>query len=321
MTTQPPWKRHAHVALGLLGLGAAGAMLRHTDFAAVRAFGGWAGFVLAIEGVRVAAEAMATRSLLGAQLRLPWWTLIRVHLAGYAIAMVMPAGRTIAEASKAVMLRPWLGAARCAGVGATNQALVMFATGLTAVVCALAAWWWGHASLAATVSVQAAALLASGIGMLAMLRSPRLMAWAARRVPRIAKLVQGAGDGARVPGVRKALAWFVVHRSVQAVQLGVLASALGLFTPLRTLAITGASIVGTSVGVAVPAQLGVVGGALALAAPGLGFAASQALAMALMLHAAQFTWVAIGFATWALTKPARSLEPAVHTREKARLPG
>lgn len=278
-------------------------MLQHTDFAAVRAFGGWAAFVVSIEGFRVLAEAMATRALLGRESRLPWRVLIRVHLTGYAIAMVMPAGRTVAEASKAVMLRRWLPAERCAGVGATNQALVMFATGVVALPCAASAWVWGHVALAATVAAQATSLLASGIGMLVLLRSPRITAWVAQRIPRVAKLVRGAGDGARVDGVPKALAWFVVHRSVQAVQLGVLAGALGLFTPVRTLALTGASIVGTSVGVAVPGQLGVVGGALALAAPGLGFAAAQALAMALMLHAAQFTWVALGFAVWAFTKP------------------
>lgn len=311
MSERGSWTRYAHVGLGLLGLGAAIAMLRHTDFAAVHAFGGWAVLVVGLEALRVLAETMATRALLGAEVAsIPWWPLLRVHVTGYAIAMIMPAGRTVAEASKAVMLGRWLSPERCAGIGATNQALVMFATGLVALVCAASAWAVDHLALAGTIALQALSLLGAGGGMLAMLRSPRLTAWVARRIPRVAALVRGAGDGARVPGVPKALGWFVVHRSVQAIQLGVLLGALVAFTPLRTLAITGASIVGTSVGVAVPGQLGVVGGALALAAPGLGLSVEQGLALALVIHAAQFTWVAIGFAVWTVTRPARSVENA-----------
>jgi hypothetical protein len=40
------WRQHAHVALGLVGLGATLAMLRHTDPDARRAFGPWAAFAL-----------------------------------------------------------------------------------------------------------------------------------------------------------------------------------------------------------------------------------------------------------------------------------
>lgn len=303
MSSDPRWTRHLHVALGLLGLGAAVLMLRHTDFDAVRGFGWCALLVVALEALRVLAETLATRALLGSDHHVPWWPLLRVHLGGYAVAMIMPAGRTVAETSKALMLRRWLPSERCAGVGATNQALVMLATGLVAAPCAGAAWLYGHTTLAGAVAVQAASLIAAGGGMLAMLRSAPLTTWVAARLPRVASLVHGAGRGARVPGTPRALAWFAVHRSVQALQLAILLATLDACAPLRVLAIMGASIVGTSVGVAVPGQLGVIGGALALSAPGLALREAQGLALALMLHAAQLTWVLIGFTVWTVSRP------------------
>ena len=295
--------RALQIGLGLAGLAGALVMVRHTDFDAVRAFGRWVVLVVAVEGLRVFAEAMATRCLLGREVRLPWWPLLRVHLTGYAIAMIMPAGRSVAEASKAVMLRRWLTTERCAGVGATNQALVMLAAGVVALPCALAALAAAHVVLAGAIAVQALSLLVAGGGLLAMLRSQRFTTWVARRLPRAAAVVRGAGEGAQVPGVPGALGWFALHRGVQAFQIGVLLATLHRFEPLRTFALTGASIVGTSVGVAVPGQLGVVGGALALAAPGLGLTAAQGLALALVLHAAQLAWVVVGFAVWTVTRP------------------
>lgn len=296
------WKQHAHVALGLAGLGATLAMLRHTDPDALRAFGPWAAFAVALEGARVLLEALATRTLHGAAARVPGWTLLRAHAIGYALAMTMPAGRTVAEASKAVLLAPWTGAGRSVGVAATNQALVMLSTGLVALPCALAAWARGHGALAAAAAAQGAALVALGGGMLALVQSRALAAWVGRRAPRLATVAAGASDGARVAGVGRALACFVAHRGVQAVQVAALLRTLGLGGPARALALTGASIVGTSVGVAVPGQLGAIGGAMALAGPGLGVTAAQALAVALVIHAAQFSWVAVGFAVWASTR-------------------
>lgn len=296
------WKQYAHVALGLVGLAAALAMLRHTDLRTLRAFGPWAAAVVAVEGLRVLLEAAATRTLLGAAVTVPGAALLRAHLVGYAFAMTMPAGRTVAEGVKAAMLAPWAGAGRSVGVATVNQSLVMLSTGLVALPCALAALHQRHAALATAVALQGVTLVALGGGLLALVRSRAFAAWVGRRAPRVAAIAGGAAEGARVPGVGGALACFVGHRSVQAAQVAALLHAIGLGGATRALALTGASIVGTSVGVAVPGQLGAIGGALALASPGLGVLAAKGLAVALVLHAAQFTWVAIGFAVWAFTR-------------------
>ncbi len=299
------WKQHTHVALGLAGLTAALAMLRHTDFHALRTFGPWAGFVVLVEGVRVVAEALATRALHGRALRVPWWPMLRAHLAGYALAMTMPAGRTVAEVGKAAMLAPWAGTSRSVAVGATNQALVMLATGLVALPCSLAAGARGHVVLAGAVAVQGVALVGLGGALLAALRSPAVGRWVRRRSARFTGWGAEASERPPAGGVAVALGCFAVHRGVQALQVGALLGALGRADVARTLGLTGASIVGTSVGVAVPGQLGAIGAAMALAAPGLGIPAAQALALALVIHVAQFTWVALGFAAWAATRAGR----------------
>lgn len=298
--------KYAHVALGVAGLGATVAMLRHTDLGALRSFGAWAALAVVIEGLRVVAESLATRALHGGSVRVPWGQHLRAHAVGYALAMTMPSGRTVAEAAKAVMLAPWTGGGQNVGVAVTNQSLVMAGVGAVALPCALAAWSLGDRALAGAVALQGALLIAMGAGLLTVARSEPVARWVARRFPSVAQVAERARAGARVRGVPLALACFMAHRAVQSAQLFVLLGALGVWDVRRALALGGAVIIGTSVGAAVPGQLGAVGGALALAAPGVGVPASQALAMALVIHAAQFGWSALGFGVWTLTRAEKS---------------
>ena len=140
----------AHTASGALGLAAVAVTLAHTDFSALRRFGAWAALVIAVEGLRIGAEAVATRALHGDAVRVPWVHLLRAHGVGYALANTLPAGRSLAETAKAVMLAPWATGARSAGVAATNQALVLISTGTLSAVWALPAHALGHATLATT---------------------------------------------------------------------------------------------------------------------------------------------------------------------------
>lgn len=299
----PRAQRIAQAALSGIGLSAAVLMLWRTDFHALRTFGPWAALAVGIESLRILFEALATRSLYGDAVKVPWWGLLRAHAAGYALAMTTPAGRSVAEASKAVLLSRWVERGRSVGVAVTNQSLVMAATGFVAMACAAAADALGSRALTSATAAQGAVLLLAGFGLLATARSRPFGAWVARRIPRLAAVAIEAGDGARTPGVPAAFACFTAHRCVQLAQVFVLLGALGRWSPLTALALTGALIVGTSVGVAIPGQLGAVGGALALAGPGLGIPAPQCLALALVIHAAQFTWAAAGLAVWSTTKP------------------
>lgn len=293
------WARRA---LALAGVVAAAVMLGHTDFHAVRRFGPWAALVLAVEGVRVFAEAVATRSLHGEAVRVPWYPLLRAHAAGYALANTLPAGRTVAEAAKAVMLAPWARVGRSAAVAATNQSMVLLATGTVSVAWSIAAWSLRCTTLAYTVAAQGATIITLGVALLSVVRSRRVAAWVGRRIPRVAALADDATSRERTAGVATAFACFTLHRAVQAGQLYVLLGALGRWDAPRALALAGGAIVGTTVGVVTPGQVGAVGGALALAAGPLGVPPPQALAMALMLHAAQFLWASIGITVWTTTR-------------------
>lgn len=292
----------AHAASGTLGLTAAAVTLAHTDFSALRRFGGWAALVIGVEGARVFAESVATRSLHGDAVRVPWFPLLRAHGVGYALANTLPAGRSLAETAKAVMLAPWATGARSAGVAATNQALVLISTGALSMAWSLPARSLGHRTLAAAAAVHGAAIVALGVALIAVVRSRTVGAWVARRFPRTAVHVEGVSAGARLSGLPLALGCFVFHRAVQAAQITVLLGALGRWDVTRALALAGAAIVGTTAGVVTPGQVGAVGASLALAAPGLGIGAPQALAVALVLHAAQFAWASVGFGAWTLTR-------------------
>jgi hypothetical protein len=298
----------AHALFGVAGVGAAIAMLWHTDFHALARFGPWAAVVVVVEGTRVMAEAIATRSLHGAAVRVPIYPLLRAHVTGYALANTLPAGRAVAEAAKAVMLAPWAEGGRSAVVAATNQSMVLLATGFVSVAWSVAAWTLDRRTLAWTVALQGATIVVLGAALLATVRSRAIAEWVAKRFPRVAAELGGPPSHWRTAGVSTAFACFAFHRAVQAVQLFVLLGALGQWDATRALALAGAAIVGTTVGVVTPGQVGAVGGALALAAPAVGIPASQALAMALVLHASQFTWASLGLALWTTTR-----RPAVTT--------
>jgi len=302
MTARSRWL--AHLASGSLGLTAVAVTLAHTDFSALRRFGGWAAFVIAVEGLRVCAEAVATRSLHGDAVRVPLFPMLRAHAAGYALANTLPAGRSVAETAKAVMLAPWATGARSAGVAATNQALVLISTGSLSVAWSLPARSLGQTTLAATAAIHGASIVAVGVALVAVVRSRTIGAWVSRRFPRAAVHVAGVSEGARLSGLPLALACFTFHRAVQAAQIFVLLGALSRWDPTRALALAGAAIVGTTAGIVTPGQVGAVGASLALAAPGLGLGAPQVLALALVLHAAQFAWASVGFGLWTFARPA-----------------
>lgn len=277
------------LVVALAGLGAALAMARHVDVGALRALGRWAALLVALEGLRIVCESQATRALYGASLRVSTRRLLYVHAVSHAIATAMPAGRLAAEASKAVMFTADVGATRVAQVAASMQTLGLLSSAVLALPCALAAWGLGATPLAAALAVQGAALLALAAVLIAALRHESVRAWCQRRMPGW-EAARGGDDRVAVG----ALGWMILQRSLPIAQLGLLLSLLGAWDPLRALGLGGAAMVGSTVGDAVPGQLGVLGGALALAAPGLGLRPASALAMAVAIHAAQFVWVAFG---------------------------
>jgi hypothetical protein len=300
------WVTIAKTLMSLVGIGAAMVMLWHTDFHAVRTFGAWLVLTVALEGVRVCSEAVATRMLHGDAVKVPWWPLLRAHMVGYAVAMTVPAGRAVAEGAKSYMLAPWTQGPRAAATGVANQSLVLASTGSIALLWSLPSFLLGLNKLAVTSLIQGIVLISMGLGLVAVARSAKLHAWASERYPQAVARIDGARTLIAPESYVRAWGFFLVHRGTQTVQILILMGALGHWSVMRAMAMAGAMIVGVSVGVAVPGQLGAVGGALVMVGPLVGVAGEQALAIALVLHAGQFVWIIVGFVVSALMRVSRT---------------
>lgn len=281
-------RRLAHLAIALAGFVATAVMARHADLGALRAMGaGWL-VVALLEGLRVYFEYRAARALCG-RAAVGAGRLLHLHLTTYAIATALPLGRLAAEAAKAVVLSRDLGAERATRVAATLQASGLLATAAWSVPCAVAAGSLGASSLARVLLLQCALLGATGAVLLGALRSERMETWLRRWVPGWRSFPQGVRESEG-----GALAWLVAQRTVAAAQLGWMMALAGTFDARSAVGLSGAVMVAGSVGDAVPAQLGVLGGALAWAAPGLHVGRPRALAMAMAIHGAQLAWTIVG---------------------------
>ena len=286
-----PSARTQRALFALAGLGAAALLARHTDLRALRAIGPWFAAVVALEGTRILLELQASRALYGDDAAVPFARLLRVQAAGYAMAMALPAGRTAAEAAKAVVLAGSLGAARAASAGAALQGATLLGVAAMSVPCGLAARALGAHGVATALAVQSVALGAAGVALLVALRSARAAAWLRRGWP-------SAPTPAHLDTATlvRACAWMTAHRAVPALECALLLAVSGCPGALRALGLQGAAMLGATAGDAVPGQLGALGGAMALAAPHLGVPTGTALATAAALHGAQLVWVLVGAA-------------------------
>lgn len=258
----------------------------------------WLPLVFVLEGLRIVAEALATRRLLGPRgHQVTGKELARVHLVGYAVCMAMPAGRAAAEAVKSTMLSPAVGAARAFAIGVAGQALHLVAGGLASLVCtvvALAATGWSALTIALVVNTTITGGGGVAVGLVA--RNGRF-AERLTRFPRLATALGSFRDAAReLPLLPLApLAWIFLTRIVQTAELGVLAFAVGLGAGLESAFLTqGVMILGSTVGDLVPGQLGVTEGAFRMGADAISSGVAQAVTVPVLLHVIVIGWIVIG---------------------------
>lgn len=289
------------IALAAGGLAVIAYFVRTSDTAqlgrALARLAAWLPLVAALEGARIAVEAVGTGALYALpRERLPWRMLLRAHVVGYGIAFYMPAGRAAAEAVKAVMLAPLATPARAAAVAAANQSLALLGLAIAAVGCAL-----GAASLGAeggAASLCAVAAVTGALGVLVRAATLRLgVGWAQRFAPKIAAFVADArGEVPRwVPPVP--LAMFLASRALQLAGIAVLLHALGaVVSPAGALAAYGVSLVGASLGDLVPGQLGATDATFSVSAGVVGLTPEAAISIALVIHVVQMAWLGIALA-------------------------
>jgi hypothetical protein len=302
-----------HAAFGAAGVLALALLVRGVGVAAlvatVRALGRWIPLLFALEGCRIAAEAVMTWSVSRHVRRsVGLGAMTRIHVVGFAVASVMPAGRAACEAVKAAMLSRYIGAPRAAAVGAANQSLAMLGGGLMGVACAVAAVAITGLSplalaFAAYVLVTAAACALVQIAC----RRPSVGGFLLRRFARADQAASSFRDALAEIPVVPACATVVafVNRVIQALELGILVHAVGGRAGVGgALLATGVNLVGGSIGDLVPGQLGATDGAFALAAPALGVALADGVAIALTIHLVQLAWAAVGAVAAIAWRPA-----------------
>lgn len=258
----------------------------------------WALLVaMALEALVVASNGLAQRALLRAAGRdAPPRALWRAVLVGHIAAVSLPAGRLLAEAWKATQLAPHVGAPVAAASAVALQAGVLYANAVVACVtagavahrCGWTAPTWAVMAFAGLMTLVASAIASAG------------RAEAGRRLGSRFAAARDAGpafDAAFAsvgPGLGAAVAWECVGRALQCVQVGVIRAAVGVPTDVPSaLATYGLLLTGAALGDFLPAQLGATDAALTLAAGPLGMRASDGLALALTLHAAQVGAAAI----------------------------
>jgi hypothetical protein len=287
-------------AAGLAGVSCVALIVRGIGaHSLARALAGAAVFfpaVLALEGAQVACTTLAMRSLYGP--RVPRAQLLRAGIIGYAVMGVFPAGRAVAEVARASLLTRWVGAARATAAAARIQVAALFANALISAIAAAAvalavpapAW------LPIAIAGNAVAALAMGAS-LALAARRRPGAWLGRVVPK------ARGFGADLDGVLEterglpaaAAAWEFAGRLCQVAQNAVLLACVGGAPGLGSaLASEGIHLVGAAVGDLIPGQLGATEGNYTLAASALGLPVASAVAIALLAHLSQLTYVLVG---------------------------
>jgi hypothetical protein len=293
-----------HAVFGVVGLGALGLLVRgvgaQTLLAVLRASARWLPLLLALDALRVVAEAAATYAISEpVRRRVPRGELARIHVVGYAVAMSMPAGRATAETVKAAMLARFIGAPEAAAVGVANQATSLLGGAIGALPSVVVALWLTGLS---PLTLAFATFVVFTTGAFAVLqvacRRPELGDVVLRRFRRMAQATAAFREAlARIP-VAPPLATLaaLASRAVVVVELGLLLRVLGgRHGAGEALLAQGVIVAGGAVGDFVPGQLGATDGAFALAAPYLGLALVDGVAISVLLHTLQAMWAVIGW--------------------------
>lgn len=296
------WRLALSIALGGGGIAVIAYFLHRANLHAVGVVlahvAPWLPVLLAIEGARIATEAVGTRSLYALpREHLPTGALLRAHVIGYSIAFYMPAGRAAAEAVKAALLARYATPVRAAAVAAANQSLALVGLAAAALVClAGAATQPGTERLVGGLAIVAA--VTGGLGIAMRIATLRMRGrWVHRFAPRAARFMDGTRDEIRQLVPALPMATFLASRALQLAAFAVLLHAVGgVVTVPAVLIAGGINLVGASLGDMVPGQLGATDATFAVWSRLLGLTPAAAIAIAVTMHIIQLTWMGIGLA-------------------------
>ncbi|HTL11034.1 MAG TPA: lysylphosphatidylglycerol synthase domain-containing protein [Bdellovibrionota bacterium] len=292
-----------HVLAAAVGVGGVVLLVHHTGLARVmetiRGSATYFPWIFLLEGSILACTVAALRSLYGdVRKKIPVGAYIRAGLVGYAVMGLVPAGRAIAEATRAALLSKHVTAGRAAVAAARLQAVSLLANSAISAVGSIAVFSVAGRSLALWL-ILGNMTLTGGLGMVLLLagRHSGVGSWLGRKLPRLerggSEFDTHFASGDLIPG--RALAFEFLGRILQVLQNSVLVLAVGgVFGVTPALCSESLHLVGAAAGDLIPAQLGATEAAFQHLASTLGLQPAQALSIALLAHLAQVAWISVG---------------------------
>lgn len=282
--------------------------------------------IIALDALWMSFEAAALLVTYGpARRNIPARELARSVVTTYATMAILPVGRVGAEIARAAILAPYVGSQKVAAGAARIQILVLLANSVVCVPCFLASGllggWTSGLSLLLAGNFFANGVL--GLGLLLLSRNIRVGGWLGKKFERMVhwgpELDEELRRGPAMPPLPALLA--LAGRTAQAFEYGlVLAVAGGMAMTLSgSLLAEGIHIAAAGLGDAVPNQVGISEGMYRLFAGELGLGAhpERALAIPIIIRAANFVAAGICFALiaiWPKSPAPRSAPgPAVET--------
>lgn len=300
MTRPLRWLPILRAALLLAGLAAMVLLVRRvgarTVLEALVVAGPYVPLLVALEAAWMGMDVFVLRALLGRRApEVPWRVYASSAVNVYPVTILFPAGRTSAEATRAALLAPYLGAPAVAlaailmqGAGLLGNALIS----LVALVVIVATLGLAH-RLAVIVALNA--LLTAIVGALLLFGARHRFAVALLRRFLPAATAPFAGEE---PTSRPfaAMALSFLGRAVQAALFAIaLLATTGALSLRRGLIAQSIATAGSTVGNLVPQQVGVIEGAFTYfaGAIGLGDRPDRAVATVLLIRACQITLTAV----------------------------
>jgi uncharacterized membrane protein YbhN (UPF0104 family) len=271
----------------------------------------WLPALAALEAVMLALDTAAYAGLIaphGRDISARGWQ--RSAAASYVCLVLLPAGRALGEAARAVQAAPYVGVQRAAAAGAELQASSLLADGAISGVAAgvIFATLGDAQHLALALAGNCILVMCCGAALAIALRSSGVRVLLTRRLPSIVKFLpepSPPASGSR----RGAVLWSLLGRSVQVVQYGVAVAAVGgVFSVESMFVAHGVHTIAATAGVAVPNQMGVADGAYLVFAKALGFgnAPARALAVMLAVRVAQLILVLVCLVLLAVVRQTRN---------------
>jgi hypothetical protein len=268
----------------------------------------WLPVLCAVEAVRIAFEALASRFAFGSLApKIPTPTLYRAHVIGQSLGALAPAPRVINETIKIGLLSPFVGATAATAVGVVNQAATLIAGGLFSIPCGVAMYMLGGDTIwLFGAAGHAVWLVSSGLSLRAISRSDKIAKWLARKLPRFSDRIlafRNHGDEVGFFAAGPVIA-MMCGRACQALQYGIAAHAVGIDVGfLGAMAAEGVNLIATAIGVFIPGGVGTTDGAFTLAAKLLSTTIVRASALALLMRCLQIVWLPIGSAAALIGAP------------------